>query len=176
MKSRHWFSLVLALACNREPQRGPTADDDLSFPSPFDPNSSSLLEEPIESPRARHRDFDLEVLETRVCPLGTIPTKDDERRLTVKIHLQGRSKMAVPTGPLLFSLRGSRGRRFAATLDGCAPPIPSGVFSKQSGSAEGSVAFDVPKNEKRLELWFEPFIAGRPPVRVRALIPQAPEP
>jgi hypothetical protein len=162
-------SLVVALvSCRheldhrRDPEPRAAAQD--TAPSGPPPRASAT------STRYEDDDFELEAISTTVCPTEApfLPEAHHER-LSILVRIASRSTRPIPVQALAFRVESPKGS-YSSTLAGCGPALSVATLS--SGQREGGeVAFDVPVDEAPLELVYEPFLLGRPPLLVHVKVP-----
>jgi hypothetical protein len=157
-----FFGLMLA-ACDGEAPDSPSKTEIPNWqdPAPIDATGPTFEDE----------DFVLSALAPRICETKEpLAPKDGLMRVSVPLRLRAKTGRPVPVGALAFFLEDAQGHQFRATLAGCAPSLRQEVLRKDQ-TAEGEVAFDVPKSVGKLELVYEPFLMGRKAVRARVEVP-----
>jgi Domain of unknown function (DUF4352) len=157
---------VNSLGCDRKDSRTSSQTEGAPLTPPVSraPTSRSYEDD----------DLALEALGTSTCaPEPPFLPPAGHERISVKIRVASKSVRPVPVQALAFRVEGRDEKAFAATLAGCKSPLSVATLS-QGQRAEGDVAFDVPESHGPLDLVYEPFLLGRPPVSVRVRIPETP--
>lgn len=121
--------------------------------------------------RVEDPDFVLSVGTYKQCDKSqTLSPAEGFERISVPLRIEGRSQRVVPVNALAFHLEDRDGRRFPATLAGCAPSLPHAQL--QEGEVlEGEIAFDIPTRDAPWQLVFHPFLIGRTESVARVEVP-----
>jgi hypothetical protein len=134
--------------------------------SPFDPKRPPDRMAPPEEQFgakewAKAADYRMRFTEVRKCEVESyFAPKPGHIKLGVQLELEALSASEVPSNQLHAVLLDAEGTRYAPTLAGCTPSLPT-LRLTRGHTASGFVTFEIPESSHGLVLRYEPLVLGR---------------